>query len=131
MIIEADDGIDAWDRFLEFEPELCFLDVRMPGLTGIEVARRIAGRAQIVFLAAANDRALPALQAGAVLHLIKPMETALIADVVAQAQAAHTAAAACMRGRRCASCSIGWLASCVGPLRSKPSRPATARSPSG
>lgn len=87
-IIEADDGIDAWDRFLEFEPDLCFLDVRMPGLTGIEVARRIAGRAPVVFLSAPNDRALSALEAGSVLHLVKPLEATRIAEVVAQVQAA-------------------------------------------
>lgn len=88
VIIEADDGIDAWDRFLEHEPDLCFLDVRMPGLTGIEVASRIADRSQVVFLSAANDRALSALEAGSVMHLVKPIEAARIADVVAQAQAA-------------------------------------------
>ncbi len=88
MIIEADDGIDAWDRFLQYEPDICFLDVRMPGLTGIEVARRIADRSQVVFLSAPNDRALSAIEAGSVLHLVKPLEAARIADVVARAQAA-------------------------------------------
>ena len=87
LIIEADDGIDAWDRYLEYEPDICFLDVRMPGLTGIEVARRIAGRSQVVFLTAPNDRALSALEAGSVLHLVKPLEAARIAEVFAKAQA--------------------------------------------
>ncbi|MEO8278692.1 MAG: LytTR family DNA-binding domain-containing protein [Ideonella sp.] len=87
MIIEADNGIDAWDRYLEFEPDLCFLDVRMPGLTGIEVARRIAGRSPVVFLSAPNDRALSVLEAGSVLHLVKPLQAARIAEVFARAQA--------------------------------------------
>ncbi len=87
MIIEADDGIDAWDRFLEFEPDLCFLDVRMPGLTGIEVARRIADRSQVIFLSAPNDRALAELKAGSVLHLVKPLATARMSEVVSQARA--------------------------------------------
>ncbi len=86
-LIEASDGIDAWDRFLQHEPDICFLDVRMPGLTGIEVAQRIADRARIVFLTIAKDHVLPTLESGEVLHLVKPLEAARLADVVARLQA--------------------------------------------
>lgn len=87
-VVEAGDGIDAWDAFLEHEPALCFLDVRMPGLTGIEVAQRIADRSRIVFLCLANDGALPALRSGGALHLIKPLEPAAIGAAIAQVQEA-------------------------------------------
>lgn len=86
-IVEEPDGIDAWDGFLEHEPALCFLDVRMPGLTGIEVAQRIADRAQIVFLAEKKDRAIEAFQAADVAHLIKPFEPLRIAEIVTRLQA--------------------------------------------
>ncbi|GAP38610.1 LytTR family DNA-binding domain-containing protein [Piscinibacter sakaiensis] len=79
---QAVDGIEAWDGFLEHEPALCFLDVRMPGLTGIEVAQRIGDRAPVVFVMAPNDRALPTFQADGVPHLLKPLDAARLAEVV-------------------------------------------------
>ena len=85
-LIQAVNGIEAWDAFLEHEPTLCFLDVRMPGLTGIEVAQRIADRAQTVFLLAANDRALGTLVDGDAVHLTKPLEPVHVAEVVTRLQ---------------------------------------------
>lgn len=86
-VIQAVNGVEAWDAFLEHEPPICFLDVRMPGLTGIEVAQRIADRAQTVFLIAANDGALGTFVAGEADHLTKPLEPAQVAEVVARLQA--------------------------------------------
>lgn len=85
-IVQAVDGVEAWDSFLAHEPALCFLDVRMPGLTGIEVAQRIADRAQTVFLLAANDQALGGLTAGHALHLTKPLLPERVAEAVAHLQ---------------------------------------------
>jgi len=76
VVAASVNGVDAWDAFLEHEPEVCFLDVRMPGLTGIEVAQRIAGRAQVVFVTAYGDHALAAFDAGAVDYVLKPVEVA-------------------------------------------------------
>ena len=84
-IIQAVNGVEAWDAFLEHEPAACFLDVRMPGLTGIEVAQRIGDRAQIVFVMAANDRALPNFNAAE--HLIKPLDPGRVVEVVLALQA--------------------------------------------
>lgn len=86
-IVQAVNGVEAWDAFLEHEPPICFLDVRMPGLTGIEVAQRIADRTQTVFLIAANDRALDSFVTGEANHLTKPLEPAQVAEVVARLQA--------------------------------------------
>lgn len=86
-VLQAVNGVEAWDAFLEHEPALCFLDVRMPGLTGIEVAQRIADRAQTVFVMNPNDRALATFEAGAAHHLLKPLEPARVAEVVAKLQA--------------------------------------------
>ncbi|HEY1393961.1 MAG TPA: LytTR family DNA-binding domain-containing protein [Methylibium sp.] len=76
VVAEADNGVDAWDAVLEHEPQICFLDVRMPGLTGIEVARRIDGCAHVVFVAAPGDRAVAAFESAAVDHVIKPVDDA-------------------------------------------------------
>ncbi|MEP6873836.1 MAG: LytTR family DNA-binding domain-containing protein [Burkholderiales bacterium] len=80
-------GVDAWDAFLEHEPQVCFLDVRMPGLTGIDVAQRIAGKAQVVFVSAHGDHALAAFDAGAVDYVMKPVEVVRLGQAVARVQA--------------------------------------------
>ncbi len=74
IVAEAANGIDAWDAFLEHEPALCLLDIRMPGLTGIEVAQRIGGRVPVVFVTAHGDHALAAFDAGAVDYVLKPVD---------------------------------------------------------
>ena len=86
VVAVASNGVDAWDAFLEHEPEVCFLDIRMPGLSGIDVARRIAGRAAVVFATAYGDHALAAFDAGAVDYLMKPVDPERLAQSVARLQ---------------------------------------------
>jgi len=81
-IESAVNGVDAWDRYLELEPDLCLLDIRMPGLSGIEVARRIAGRTPVVFVSAFGDHALAAFDAGAVDYVLKPVEAPRLAQAL-------------------------------------------------
>ncbi len=82
IVAAAANGVDAWDAFLEHEPALCFLDIRMPGLSGIDVARRIDGRAAVVFATAYGDHALAAFDAGAVDYLMKPVDAERLAQTV-------------------------------------------------
>ncbi len=86
IVAVAVNGADAWDAFLEHEPAVCFLDIRMPGLSGIEVAQRIAGRAQVVFVTAYGDHALAAFDAGAVDYVLKPVDDERLAQAVARVQ---------------------------------------------
>jgi DNA-binding LytR/AlgR family response regulator len=87
IVVLAANGVDAWDGFLEFEPQVCFLDIRMPGLSGIDVAQRIGTQAQVVFATAYGDHALAAFDAGAVDYLLKPVDTARLAQTVVRLQA--------------------------------------------
>ena len=87
VVAECANGIDAWDAFLEHEPEVCFLDVRMPGLTGIEVAQRIGAQAQIVFVTAHGDHALAAFDTGAVDYVLKPVDAARLGQATARVRA--------------------------------------------
>ncbi len=87
VLATAANGVDAWDAFLEHEPALCFLDIRMPGLTGIDVARRIGDQAAVVFVTAYGDHALAAFEAGAVDYLLKPVEPARLAQTVERLRA--------------------------------------------
>jgi DNA-binding LytR/AlgR family response regulator len=86
VVAVAANGVDAWDAFLEHEPALCFLDIRMPGLSGIDVAQRIGSQAQVVFASAYGDHALAAFDAGAVDYLLKPVEPERLARTVTRAQ---------------------------------------------
>ena len=86
IVAEAGNGVDAWDAFLEHEPELVFLDIRMPGLSGIEVAQRIEGRVPVVFVSAHGDHALSAFDAGAVDYVLKPVEPARLEQALKRAR---------------------------------------------
>ncbi|MEG2033724.1 MAG: response regulator, partial [Janthinobacterium sp.] len=74
VVLVAENGNDAWDGFLEHEPEVVFLDIRMPGLSGLEVAERIGKRAHVVFVTAYDQYAVDAFDAGAVDYLLKPVQ---------------------------------------------------------
>ncbi len=90
IVAAAEHGVDAWDSFLEHEPAACFLDIQMPGLTGIEVAQRIANThlpCAVVFCTAFNDHALKAFDAGALDYVLKPIEDARFAQAVERVQA--------------------------------------------
>ncbi|MFC3147005.1 LytR/AlgR family response regulator transcription factor [Piscinibacterium candidicorallinum] len=87
IVAKAENGVDAWDSYLEHEPAVCFLDIRMPGLTGIDVARRIAAtehKAQVVFVTAFDDHALAAFEAGAVDYVMKPVDDARLSQAIAR-----------------------------------------------
>ena len=74
VVVVAENGNDAWDGFLEHEPRVAFLDIRMPGLSGLEVAQRIGSAAHVVFVSAYDQYAIDAFEAGAVDYLLKPVE---------------------------------------------------------
>jgi len=74
VVLQAENGNDAWDGFLEHEPEVVFLDIRMPGLSGLEVAERIGDSAHVVFVTAYDQYAVEAFDAGAVDYLLKPVQ---------------------------------------------------------
>lgn len=87
LVAECANGVDAWDAWLEHEPQVCFLDIRMPGMTGIEVARRIGGRTPVVFVTAFGDHALAAFDAGAVDYVMKPVDPERLAQAVDRVRA--------------------------------------------
>ena len=87
IVATARHGADAWDQWLEHEPDVCFLDIRMPGLSGIEVAQRIKGRSPVVFVTAYGDHALAAFDAGAVDYVLKPVDPERLAQAIARVRA--------------------------------------------
>ena len=96
IVAASENGVDAWDDYLEHEPALCFLDIRMPGLSGLEVARRmseLAAPPQVVFVTAYGDHALSAFEAGAVDYCVKPVEDARLAQALQRVRARLSSAA--------------------------------------
>ena len=86
VVAQCTQGVDAWDAYLEHDPQVCFLDIRMPGMSGIEVAQRIGGRAIVVFVSAFGDHALAAFDAGAVDYVLKPLDAERLAQAVQRVQ---------------------------------------------
>lgn len=84
VVAQARNGREAVERFEALRPDVCFLDVHMPGLSGIEAAQRIGGRAHLVFVTAYDRYAVQAFAQGVLDYLVKPVEPARLAETVAR-----------------------------------------------
>mgnify|MGYP000844720930 FL=1 len=82
IVTQARHGREAVEAFDALAPDVAFLDVHMPGLNGVEVARAIGRRAAIVFVTAYDQYAVEAFRQGAVDYLVKPLDPARLADTV-------------------------------------------------
>lgn len=74
IIGEAHDGEDALALLLKLKPDVAFLDISMPGLTGMEISESLDGKIFVVFITAHNDFALDAFNAGTFDYLLKPVD---------------------------------------------------------
>ena len=74
VVAEAVNGEDALTKYAATEPDVCFLDIRMPIKSGLEVATEIGDGAKIVFCTAYDQFAIEAFERGAVDYLLKPIE---------------------------------------------------------
>jgi DNA-binding LytR/AlgR family response regulator len=74
IIGEAGNGLEALNMANELSPDIVFLDIRMPGLNGIEVARQICGKCLIVFITAYDQYAIDAFENEALDYILKPVE---------------------------------------------------------
>lgn len=72
IVARAADGVEALNAVETHAPDLALLDIHMPLLTGIEVARRIAGRCHVAFITSHDEYALDAFDAGAIDYVLKP-----------------------------------------------------------
>jgi len=89
VIGQAGNGVEALVTINRLQPDVVFLDVQMPGLTGFEVARRlIEGRSpsHIVFVTAFDQHAIEAFEVNAVDYLLKPVEQARLELAVDRAR---------------------------------------------
>jgi DNA-binding LytR/AlgR family response regulator len=84
IVAHARNGREAVEHFEALGPDICFLDVHMPGLSGIEAARMIGRRAHLVFVTAYDRYAVEAFAHGVLDYLVKPVEPARLAETVAR-----------------------------------------------
>ena len=90
VLAECEDGASAVEALAEFTPDIAFLDIRMPGLTGLEVATAAADaspRTQIVFVTAYDQYAIDAFERGAIDYLLKPVQPARLTATIERLQA--------------------------------------------
>ena len=82
VVAEARNGREAVKLFDERQPDICFLDVHMPGLSGVDAANHIGRRAHLVFVTAYDHYAVEAFAQGALDYLLKPVEQARLRETV-------------------------------------------------
>ena len=89
ILAACEDGASAVEALAEFQPDVAFLDIRMPGLTGLDVAATAAEsspRTQVVFVTAYDQYAVDAFEQGAVDYLLKPIAADRLAATVQRLQ---------------------------------------------
>ncbi|MFT7775440.1 LytR/AlgR family response regulator transcription factor [Roseateles sp.] len=87
VVGEAADGLEALRLLDRHQPDILFLDIEMPGATGIDVARQVGGRAHVVFVTAYDQYAIAAFDQGAVDYLLKPLAGARLFTAISRLKA--------------------------------------------
>ena len=82
IIAEAEDGIAALHALEADAPDILFLDIQMPELSGLEVAHQASGRCHVVFVTAYDKYAIAAFDEGAVDYVLKPFSPARLATMI-------------------------------------------------
>lgn len=123
IIAECGNGLEALEAWNARPPDIAFLDIRMPGLSGLEVARQAPEAAQIVFITAYDEFAMKAFEAGAVDYLLKPIRADRLAETMARLRARRAAPridmaalAEALSGQFAPRWAISWITASVGEV---------------
>jgi DNA-binding LytR/AlgR family response regulator len=84
---EVEDGVEALHAIEQHAPEILFLDIQMPGLSGLDVARQAGSRCHVVFVTAYDKYAVAAFEQGAVDYVMKPFSAARLATTIGRLKA--------------------------------------------
>ena len=87
VIAECEDGLAALQALEQHRPQVAFLDIRMPGVSGLEVARAAGPECQVIFITAYEEYALRAFDEGAVDYLQKPVVRERLARAIERTRA--------------------------------------------
>ena len=88
IVAIARNGVEAAAQIAELQPDVAFLDIQMPGLTGLEVAEGIEGATRVVFVTAYDEYALTAFDAEAIDYVLKPVTADRLARAIERTQRA-------------------------------------------
>lgn len=82
IVAESEHGADALEAIYTHTPDIAFLDIRMPGMSGLDVANAIKGRCHAVFTTAYDNHAIAAFAAGAIDYLLKPISRERLIEAI-------------------------------------------------
>lgn len=88
VIAVARNGVEAAERIAALQPDVAFLDIKMPGLSGLEVAQGIEGATRVVFVTAYDEYAVAAFEQQAIDYVLKPVKAERLAKTIARVQQA-------------------------------------------
>jgi DNA-binding LytR/AlgR family response regulator len=94
IVATAEDGLQAARALQDHAPDVVFLDIQMPGLSGLEVARQASDRHHVVFVTAYDQYAVAAFEEGAVDYVMKPLNAERLATACARVKGRLSAAPA-------------------------------------
>ena len=121
IIAECEDGLAALEALAAHSPDIAFLDIRMPGVSGLEVARQAGATTQLVFITAYDEFAVAAFESGAVDYLLKPIRADRLAETIARLRARHPAPQAdlaalldTLAAQRAPRRAISWITASIG-----------------
>jgi DNA-binding LytR/AlgR family response regulator len=86
VVAECADGLAALEMLEQHRPDVAFLDIRMPGVSGLEVARAVRPPGQVIFTTAYEEYALRAFDEGAVDYLLKPITRERLSRAIERAR---------------------------------------------
>ena len=84
IVAQTGDGISTLRALEQHAPDILFLDIQMPGLTGLDVARQANGRCHVVFVTAFDQHAIAAFEQGAADYVLKPAGASRLATTVSR-----------------------------------------------
>jgi len=93
VVAVAKNGIEAAERIAALQPDVAFLDIKMPGLSGLDVAQGIEGATRVVFVTAFDEFAVAAFEQQALDYVLKPVKAERLARTVERLKAAAEAPA--------------------------------------
>jgi len=84
IVAQCEDGLSALESVTSLQPAVAYLDIRMPGLTGLEIARAAGPGTHVVFTTAYDEYAVSAFDHGAIDYLLKPIKRERLEQSVAR-----------------------------------------------
>jgi DNA-binding LytR/AlgR family response regulator len=119
LVAACSDGLEALEAIDRERPDVAFLDIRMPELGGLELARAVSGRVHVVFVTAYDEHAVAAFEHGAVDYLLKPVQRARLATTIERLRARAAPApldelVARLRRELAPAPSLRWITASVG-----------------